>query len=76
MRSTVVGGWRGSVGRAVLTAAMLGLRDVLEPRSEEPVVEELDVSALARPGAAVEIDFVPGAPALTRCRVRPWLLGR
>lgn len=71
----VARGWRRGVGGAAfLTAAMLGVRDVLAPDEGEAIVEEIDVSGLAWRDAPVLIDFVPGAPRLTRCRVRPWLL--
>jgi hypothetical protein len=71
----VAPGWRRGVGGAAfLTAAMLGVRDVLEPERGQAVVEEIDPTGLAWRDAPVLIDFVPGAPRLTRCRVRPWLL--
>jgi hypothetical protein len=71
----VAHGWRRSVGGAAfLTAAMLGVRDVLEPEVDQAVVEEIDLSGLVWRDAPVLLDFVPDAPRLTRCRVRPWLL--
>ena len=71
----VAHGWRRSVsGAAFLTAAMLGVRDVLEPDADEAIVEEIDLSGLLWRDAPVLIDFVPDAPRLIRCRVRPWLL--
>jgi hypothetical protein len=73
--AVVARGWRRSVGGAAfLTAAMLGVREVLEPQEDQAVVEEIDLSGLVWRDAPVLIDFVPDAPRLTRCRVRPWLL--
>ena len=70
----VVSGWRGSLGgAAILTAALVGVADVLDPERRDPIVEEIDLSARHEPTQPVEVDFVPGAPALTRCRVHPWL---
>jgi hypothetical protein len=70
----VVSGWRGSVGgAAILTAAMIGVADVLDVERRDPVVEEIDLAGSYVPTQPVEVDFVPGAPALTRCRVHPWL---
>ena len=70
----VARGWRRTVGGgAILTAAMVGVADVLEPDQGEAIVEEIDLGDLAWPHAPVLVDFVPGAPKLTRCRVRPWL---
>ena len=71
--SSVSRGWRGSIGgAAILTAAMIGVADLLEPERREPIVEEIDLAGYPR-RQPVEVDFVPGAPALTRCRVHPWL---
>jgi hypothetical protein len=70
----VARGWRRGVGgAAILTAAMVGLADAFEPDQGEAIVEEIDLGDLAWPDAPVLVDFVPGAPKLTRCRVRPWL---
>jgi hypothetical protein len=71
----VAAGWRRGVGGAAfLTAAMLGVRDVLERRPDEAIVEEIDVADQHWPDAPVSLHFVPGAPRLTRAIVRPWLL--
>src|SRR5437762_4975510 len=71
----VAEGWRGRVGgAAVWTSVMLGVRDVIEPERREPIVEEVDLIGTRWPHAPLDVDFVPGAPRLTRCRVRPWLL--
>ena len=70
----VASGWRGGVGgAAILTATMIGLADVLETERRDPIVEEIDLASRHTPIQPVEVDFVPGFPALTRCRVHPWL---
>ncbi len=70
----VVSGWRGSLGgAAILTAAMVGVADVLDAERRDPIVEEIDLGRSYVPTQPVEVDFVPGAPKLTRCRVHPWL---
>ncbi|MBA2495716.1 MAG: hypothetical protein H0V33_01220 [Acidimicrobiia bacterium] len=60
---------------AFLTAAALGLVEVFDRRDDEPIVEEIDVSGHGDDDA-VQLCLVPGAPRLSRARVRPWLLGR
>jgi hypothetical protein len=72
-----VAGWRRGVGSAAfLSAAMLGVRDVLEPSPDEPVIEEVDLDGERHRDLAVELYFVAGHPRLTRALVRPWLLTR
>ena len=69
------GGWRRGVGgAAVLTAAMLGVREALDPTDDEPIIEEIDLHRFGDPREAVSIFFVPGAPRLTRVLCRPWRL--
>jgi len=60
---------------AFLTAAALGLSEVFDRRDDEPIVEEVDVSGHGDDDA-VQLCLVPGAPRLSRARVRPWLLRR
>ncbi|GEM_PF-6338348 len=72
----VVRGWRGSLGAgAIVTATVVGTRDVLEPERKDPIVEEVDVDSLGPPaGAPVVYHHVPGLPKASRAVVRPWLL--
>lgn len=58
---------------AFVTAAALGLSEVFDRRDDEPIVEEVDVSGDGDDDA-VQLCLVPGAPRLSRARVRPWLL--
>lgn len=60
---------------AFVAAAALGLAEVFDRRDDEPIVEEVDVSGQGDDDA-VQLCLVPGAPRLSRARVRPWLLGR
>lgn len=71
----VARGWRASVGAtALFTAAALGVRDALDPERDTPIIEEIDLDALANPDAPVVYHHVPGAPRVSRAVVRPWLL--
>ena len=71
----VAKGWRAGVGAtALLTAAALGVQDVLEPKRRTPVIEEVDLDAFAL-GDDVPVTYhhVPGLPKSSRAVVRPWL---
>jgi hypothetical protein len=72
----VASGWRVGLGAtALLTAATLGVQDVLEPKQRTPVIEELDLDTLAaRDDAPVVYHHVPGLPTASLAVVRPWLL--
>jgi hypothetical protein len=72
----VATGWRRGVGgAAIAAAAMLGAADVIEPKREEAIIEEIDVDDLQR-DLPVTVRIVPGVPRLTRAIVRPWLFPR
>jgi len=60
-------------GGALLTAVAFGMREALEPREVEPVVEEVD-AADDEASPAVWLLLVRGVPARSRALVRPWLL--
>jgi hypothetical protein len=72
----VASGWRAGLGAtALFTAAALGVQDVLEPRREDPVIEEVDLDALRTAGAIpVVYHHAPGRPKASRAIVRPWLI--
>jgi hypothetical protein len=70
----IASGWRAGLGAtALLTAAALGVQDVLEPKRRTPVIEEIDLDTLA-PGehGPVAYHHVPGRPKASRAVVRPW----
>lgn len=71
----VASGWRAGVGAtALLTAAALGVQDVVEPKRRVPVIEEVDVESLAHSADAPVVYYhVPGVPKASRAIVRPWL---
>ena len=71
----VASGWRaGLSATALLTAAAIGVGDVLEPKQRVPVIEEIDLDGLGpRDDAPVVYHHVPGWPAARRAIVRPWL---
>lgn len=70
----VARGWRAGVGAtALLTAAALGVQEVLEPKQRTPVIEEIDLGGSADDAPVVYV-HVPGAPKASRAIVRPWLL--
>ena len=71
----VASGWRAGVGAtALMTAAALGLQEVLDPKAHDPIIEELDVGTLTPRGDAPVVYFhVPGNPRASRAIVRPWL---
>ena len=75
MPAVVANGWRAGVGAtALLTAAALGVQDVLEPKRRTPVIEEVDLDSFAL-GDEVPVVYhhVPGLPKASRAIVRPWL---
>ena len=75
MPPVVANGWRANLGAtALLTAAALGVQDVLEPKRRDPVIEEVDLDSFAL-GADMPVVYrhVPGAPRMSRAIVRPWL---
>ena len=77
MPADVERGWRATVGAtALFTAAALGVRDALELERNTPVIEEIDLDALANPDAPVLYHHVPGRPRSSRAVVRPWLFGQ
>jgi hypothetical protein len=70
----VVTGWRrGTATGALVTGLVVGLRDVVEPARRDVIVEEVDLFGRVDPAAPVVYVHVPGAPALSRASVRPWL---
>lgn len=72
----VASGWRAGVGAtALLTAVALGVQDALEPRQRVPVIEEVDLDALAHADDMPVVYYhVPGIPKASRAIVRPWLM--
>jgi len=77
-RPDVAQGWRAGLGAgALLTAAALGVQDVLEPKQRTPIIEEIDLDSFAL-GDDVPVTYihVPGAPRASRAIVRPWLFTR
>jgi hypothetical protein len=74
----VAQGWRAGLGAtALLTAAALGVQEVLEPKQRTPIIEEIDLDSFAL-GDDVPVTYihVPGLPRASRAIVRPWLLNR
>jgi hypothetical protein len=75
-RRDVASGWRANAAAGaftIMTATALGVQDVLEPKQETPVIEEIDVSTLRpRDDAPVAYFHVPGLPKASRAIVRPW----
>ena len=74
----VASGWRAGLGAtAMLTAAALGVQDVLEPKQRTPIIEEIDLDSFAL-GDDVPVTYihVPGLPRASRAIVRPWLFSR
>ena len=70
----VARGWRGGLGAGVIaTSAMIGVRDVLEPESRDPIIEEVDLPRFVDLEAPVVYHHVPGLPQASRAIVRPWL---
>jgi hypothetical protein len=73
--AVVAAGWRGRLGAgAIVTAAMIGVGEALDPDRNEPVIEEVDVDGPPDPRQPVTVHVVPGIPQATRAVVRPWLL--
>jgi len=75
MPPVVANGWRANLGAtALLTAAALGVQDVLEPKRRDPVIEEVDLDTFAL-GDDMPVTYrhVPGLPKASRAIVRPWL---
>ena len=72
----VANGWRAGVGAtALLTAAALGVQDVLEPKRRDPIIEEVDLDTFARrDDMPVVYHHVPGLPKASRATVRAWLM--
>ncbi|MEY2422244.1 MAG: hypothetical protein QOI95_2311 [Acidimicrobiaceae bacterium] len=72
----VASGWRAGLGAtALMTAAALGVQDVLEPKRHAPIIEEIDLDTLGpSERAPVVYHHVPGAPRASRAVVRLWLL--
>jgi hypothetical protein len=72
--AVVAAGWRGKLGAgAIVTAAMIGVGDVLDPERNEPVIEEIDDDGPVGPLQPVTVHLVPGLPSATSAVVRPWL---
>jgi hypothetical protein len=68
-------GWpRRTATGALITGLALGLREVLAPVEDEPVIEEIDPNGLVDPDQPVWFVFVAGAPGASRIVLRPWLL--
>jgi hypothetical protein len=64
---------RTRAAASVFVAAVgLGIQEVLEPRKQAPVFEEVDADGLDR-GEAVRLLWT-GEPRTTVALVRPWLL--
>jgi hypothetical protein len=71
----VVRGWRSGIGAgAIMTTAMLGVRDVVEPERRDPIIEEIDLDRLVDLDAPVVYHHIAGAPKASVAIVRPWLL--
>jgi hypothetical protein len=71
----VARGWRNGLGAgAIVTTAMLGVRDASEPERRDPVIEEIDLDRFVDPDAPVVYHHVAGAPKASVAVVRPWLL--
>ncbi|HEX4819086.1 MAG TPA: hypothetical protein VFV00_02680 [Acidimicrobiales bacterium] len=74
----VARGWRAGLGAtAFMTAAALGVQDVLEPKQRTPIIEEIDLDSFGL-GDDVPVTYihVPGVPRASRAIVRPWLFNR
>jgi hypothetical protein len=76
MPAEVASGWRAGVGAtALMTAIALGVQDALEPKRDDPIIEEIDLDSL---WSGVELPVVyhhvPGSPKASRAVVRRWLL--
>jgi hypothetical protein len=75
MPPEVASGWRAGLGAsALMTAVALGVQDSLEPKHDDPIIEEVDLDALWSNELPVVYHHVPGAPTSSRAIVRPWLL--
>jgi hypothetical protein len=75
MPPEVASGWRAGLGAtALMTAVALGVQDVLEPKRDDPIIEEVDLDELWSNELPVVYHHVPGAPAASRAVVRPWLM--
>jgi hypothetical protein len=59
---------------AFITAVALGLQEVFDPRDEEEIVLEVDLSGEPDDDRPVVLDYDPHSAARTRAHVRPWLL--
>jgi hypothetical protein len=72
----VASGWRAGLGAtALMTAVALGVQDVLEPKRDDPIIEEIDLNALwSGDELPVVYQHVPGHPKASQAIVRPWLL--
>jgi hypothetical protein len=68
-------GWsRRTATGALVTGLALGLREVLAPTEDEPVIEEIDPNGLLDREQPVWFVYVAGAPSASRIVLRPWLL--
>lgn len=75
MPPVVATGWRASLSAtALMTAVALGVQDVLEPKRDDPIIEEVDLDAWWPHDLAVVYHHVPGVPKASRAIVRPWLM--
>ncbi len=67
-------GWRRTaVTGGLLTGLAFGFRDLLDPRPETEVVEEIDVDAPPCDDRPVRFVMVDGVPPASRIILRPWL---
>lgn len=74
-RPTTTGRWRrGTATGVLITGLGLGLREVLAPAPNEPVIEEIDPNGLLDREQPVRFVLVEGAPRASRIVLRPWLL--
>jgi hypothetical protein len=65
----------GIVG-AVMTGAMVGVAEVLEPERARQHIIEYVPDRVDESGQPVTYHHVPGDPRASRIVVRPWLFGR
>ncbi len=65
---------RRSATGAILTGIALGLKQVLEPRRDEPAIVA-QVSGEPIGDQPIEADVNDIAPARSVVKIRPWLLG-
>ena len=66
---------RGGIGATAVAAGIaFGMREILDPPEETPIIEEIDMAGLVRDDQPVTFHYVHEVPAASRAIVRPWLL--